>query len=190
MPTALDNALGRHSKTLILVFSAIVVAATLPVFASGLLPSSSSSSRGTKPTIPKETKIEDDDARDPAEWSETELTEWLAKVSGGLSCAWMRFWTNRINSDWCTRLPAPPRTSSSLSSSHSETKHATTETHEKKKKELYQLMNFFILKISKVLYIIPMPNPNAELIEKRNKNETNTNRVLHERCLEDYKPQL
>lgn len=77
MPTVLDNLIHKHSKALILVFSTLVVVATLPVLLAGppLAP------KQAPRTIPKESVVGDDHAGEPGDWTEAQLKEWLANVS-------------------------------------------------------------------------------------------------------------
>lgn len=77
MPTALDNLIHKHSKALILVFSTLVVVATLPVFLAGPPMAPKQPTR----TIPKEKVVGDDPAGEPADWTEAQLKDWLANVS-------------------------------------------------------------------------------------------------------------
>lgn len=78
MVTFIDKAFDKHSKTLILVFSTLVIAATLPTIASGLF----SSDTETKPTksIPPEQKVDDEYSGEPKNWTEDQLKAWLEKV--------------------------------------------------------------------------------------------------------------
>lgn len=79
MPTPIDNAIQRFSKPLILTFSVLVLVATAPALLSGLVPSSSK--RSSK-TIPPEQLVKDEEfPGEPKDWSQTQLTAWLANVS-------------------------------------------------------------------------------------------------------------